>query len=789
MILSKLHLENFKKYTSYDIEFGEGLIGIIGKNGSGKSTIFEAILFALYGELKNKGYKDIVRNANASDKDSVVVELIFEFDGVQFRVVREFRGKALTANAKLYKNEELTTSGAKEVTSAIVKLTKMSKDAFMHTLFASQKELTSLSTLKNEDRKKMIRKLLGLEKIDFIENSLVERSRELKREIEAFKEILLGEDEIKQKEQLIKESLAAKEALAKDAEQKSKELEEIKTKVQHVKKELELFAKTKEQKQKLLSELELIKNSKSLEILNQVKLTAELHELEDKQEKLDALKEVKTEYMSLQESLKDKEKLKEIYLKKEGVKKEQIQLREQYIKSKADIHTLEKETENYDEFVLNAKNLEINIAMLQESVTTKHTIENELLVEIAGEQKQIATTNEKIEKLQELGNEGTCPTCTRPLLEEYDNVVNSLALVVNETHQKKIDEYKKQLQNVTEQKNAFEADRKAKEKEFLELTKNINIMESKLKDLKKAKEYFLHVEQKGIQNKNELEELEKFSYNDKLHEEIRKSFALIEPKYKLVLSLETELKRVALVKSDLLKVNKKIEELSSARKAKEAEFNLVVYDEAKHKEKQKEHDEAQKNSDEKTTLLNEVKIKIATCEGEIKSVQNSLENNEIQLKKVQTKKDDLVDYEKIKVSLAEFKTRLNAKVAPRISSLASDMYAQITKGKYQHIEVSNDFDFFIYDEGKKYPIERYSGGEVDLANLVLRIAISKTLTELSGASSIGFLAFDEVFGSQDESRRMEILEAFHTIKEQYRQIFLISHEMEIKEMFERVVEL
>lgn len=76
----------------------------------------------------------------------------------------------------------------------------------------------------------------------------------------------------------------------------------------------------------------------------------------------------------------------------------------------------------------------------------------------------------------------------------------------------------------------------------------------------------------------------------------------------------------------------------------------------------------------------------------------------------------------------------------------------------------------------------------NLANLVLRIAFSKTLSELSGASSVGFLAFDEVFGSQDENRRMEILEAFHTIKEQYRQIFLISHAMEIKEMFERVVE-
>ena len=149
MILINLKLENFKKYTSFEIAFGEGLIGIIGKNGSGKSTIFEAILFALYGEAKKRGNRELVRNANASTKDPVVVELEFEFESALYKVAREFRGKALSANAKLYKNGSLTTTGAKEVTSAIVALTKMSKDAFMHTLFASQKELTSLSTLNN----------------------------------------------------------------------------------------------------------------------------------------------------------------------------------------------------------------------------------------------------------------------------------------------------------------------------------------------------------------------------------------------------------------------------------------------------------------------------------------------------------------------------------------------------------------------------------------------------------------------------------------------------------------
>ena len=154
MILTNLKLENFKKYVSHSISFEEGLTGIIGKNGSGKSTIFEAILFALYGELKNKGDKEIVRNANASIKDVVSVDLDFEFENTPYKIIREFRGKTLSANAKLYKNEELLITGAKETTAYIVKLTKMNKDAFSHTLFASQKELTSLSTKKPEDRKK-----------------------------------------------------------------------------------------------------------------------------------------------------------------------------------------------------------------------------------------------------------------------------------------------------------------------------------------------------------------------------------------------------------------------------------------------------------------------------------------------------------------------------------------------------------------------------------------------------------------------------------------------------------
>jgi DNA repair exonuclease SbcCD ATPase subunit len=45
---------------------------------------------------------------------------------------------------------------------------------------------------------------------------------------------------------------------------------------------------------------------------------------------------------------------------------------------------------------------------------------------------------------------------------------------------------------------------------------------------------------------------------------------------------------------------------------------------------------------------------------------------------------------------------------------------------------------------------------------------------------VGFLTFDEVFGSQDEETYYEIIKALYTIKEQHSQVFLISCESEIE---------
>jgi len=92
----------------------------------------------------------------------------------------------------------------------------------------------------------------------------------------------------------------------------------------------------------------------------------------------------------------------------------------------------------------------------------------------------------------------------------------------------------------------------------------------------------------------------------------------------------------------------------------------------------------------------------------------------------------------------------------------------------------------IYDRGEKFELDRFSGGEKDVANLSLRLAISELIVQRSDVV-FEFIALDEIFGSQDRERRKNILNALAELKKQFRQIILITHIDEIKEAMEHII--
>ncbi|MGD9962380.1 MAG: SbcC/MukB-like Walker B domain-containing protein, partial [Thermoplasmata archaeon] len=97
------------------------------------------------------------------------------------------------------------------------------------------------------------------------------------------------------------------------------------------------------------------------------------------------------------------------------------------------------------------------------------------------------------------------------------------------------------------------------------------------------------------------------------------------------------------------------------------------------------------------------------------------------------------------------------------------------------------YDIQVDDEGALHPLKRFSGGESDLANLALRLAISRIIAERTGANPINFLILDEIFGSLDPDRKRSVMVALTGLSAQFRQIFLITHIDDIKDLMGNVI--
>ncbi|WP_052435422.1 AAA family ATPase [Sulfurospirillum cavolei] len=783
MTLKTLSLQNFKRYATYEMIFEEGLCGILGRNGSGKSTIFEAVFFALYGEYKNK---ELLKTAGT--EGNVKVELTFFINEKEYTVIREFRGRVMTAYASLKCGDETITTGAKEVTIAITKLLGMGKEAFLHTVFASQKELTALSSMKNDDRKTMMRRLLGLEKIDKIEGLIRDTLRDLNRDIKNESAQLMSEEALKalQIEQSTKEQ--ALKALEVQIKALEAEQQKIKLGYEHSKAIVDLQQKAKETKAQKLQAVTKAEQSITIHQQQLKSLEEELKALQLQQSAYEKDLPLKVKLSTLDKALNNQDSLKTAFLKKDALEKELAQLRIEFTHRKNEVASLSKEIEPLE--VLKKQIIEQQTTLTQHKASLQiiETAMNDIKTLIATQNAKLTETKEKVEGITKLGRESACPVCTRPLIDQYDNVLASLTKEMNDVISKQIADATKSLHVKIQEHQAQQKCVQEAERIYNATNTQIALLTSKTQDLAKAQKLFSEVETRGKANKQALDALGVIAYDEKAHEQIKIEHKALKAQVDELLKLEALIETIPFKITTLTALQKQLTEEEKELKALQKILSADAYKEEVHTKAIEEASRIEKQKDAHTEEMHKMALEQSNIIHSIEALKKEIAQDTKAREALKAKEKDQSDYIKLKEIMAEFKTHINARVAPRIGEVASEMFVRITRGKYQHIEVSPEFDFFIYDNGVKYPIERFSGGEIDLANLVLRIAISKTLGELSGSGNIGFLAFDEVFGSQDEERRIRIMEAFHTISESYRQIFLISHETEIKEMFERVVE-
>lgn len=775
MKLTKLTLKNFKKYAYEEFDFSDGITGIVGKNGSGKSTIFDAISFALFGYLKNK--KELVKNSNADENESVEVKLDFLIGSDAYTVIRTYTGKNLISKDSLYKNNNLIASDTSSVNKEILNLIKMNKQIFENTVFARQKDLIALSEVGTKDRKKMMRKLLGLEKLDTITENLQKEIKDLSSQIGIIS--VLSDDEKTKMSESIKKHKDENDAINKEIEELRKEKKELNNRYIEINEELLKLKDIKNSEDKI--------NTYKNQIQNYEK---ELKDLKNKQNSLQNLKQYNDDYNELEQEIQQLNELKS----KNSIKNEK---EKNFNNQKNNLDSQQKNLKLKKEEI---KKIIKNYKILNKDYDNNEEKLKDLSEKIKGINKDINTAEEKInaakeaiqkaetqkDNIQKIGKNASCPTCSRPLQDEYDGVISSLTKTINDLSQNEISDERKNIEKYQSELKSVEEEKNNIEKEIKDHDAKKNELEKGLLNYNKDKENIIKIKNEIKTLNEELEVFKNINYDENYHNKAIENQQKLKPKKDEYIATLAVIERIPKVEdvikdlnSKISEENKKIQENNSSLKYDEKEFNNKNLEKEELEKKIKELDK--KTDDKNKDLYNNTKI--------LSKIEADEENNT----KNEKKKEELINKkdinDKIKNFLEKFKTYINSTISPRISTIASDMFSKITNKKYDRIEIDNDFNLFIYDEGKKYDIKRFSGGEIDLANLVIRIAISEVAAELNGINTTEFLAFDEIFGSQDEERREGILNAFNAIKEKYSQVFLISHEQDIKDAFENIIEL
>jgi len=108
--------------------------------------------------------------------------------------------------------------------------------------------------------------------------------------------------------------------------------------------------------------------------------------------------------------------------------------------------------------------------------------------------------------------------------------------------------------------------------------------------------------------------------------------------------------------------------------------------------------------------------------------------------------------------------------------------ALVTQHKTRSGTIAETLDIVIGDEIGTRHYELYSGGEAFKVNFAIRIALSRLLARRAGAR-LETLIIDEGFGSQDEPSRERLVRAIKSIQCDFRKILVITHILEVREMF------
>lgn len=831
MLPIRLEIRNFLPYRAPDPLLFEGihLACLTGGNGAGKSSILDAITWALWGKSRAKRDDDLVHLGQVETS----VQLDFEQEAVVFRVRRlRKRGKQTSGELYLFSRGEdnnwitLNEPSMKETQAKINRLLRLDYDTFVNSAYLQQGKADAFTTKTPAQRKQILTDILGLDQWAGYEEAVKAHLKTLEYQLYSGAERIREIDNDLAREPGLRVQLQETEAAHAEAERALKAAEARAEALKYSVGEHQAATDRVSDLTRNLKRYETeIKDAEGV-IMRQTARIAGYQQIIDLREEIeagyDALQAARNVDQALGEKLSQLKSLDEQRLEREG------NLKAERVRLQGDIRQVEGRIADAARIIASTDSAELENLQVEVSALRALEVERDALTEQESslrEQRGIHET--ALKSLEETGKEqrerqeklsaaegATCPLCGQPLTDEHRrqlledlNVqieamrgayrqareqVASIGetLKQNAARTKKLASDLKRLPVLIEQVGNLRAQADAAHDAELRLQED----HAQLQDLQTA----LAAEAYGADIRAELVQIEAqigaLGYDSGSHQTARAELQTYRQFEQRRMELGLALEGLPDAQERLTEAENRKARYVAAQAVDTGQIEALAIEIARLAVLVEEYHQRSADANHYRTVEREAWERLNNTKQELNALANQREKK-TQLLKLQ---DDLRYEEGLYKELREAfsKNGIPAMIIetaiPELEASANRLLSNLTDGR-MHLKlntqrekvtggVAETLDIEISDELGTRNYEMYSGGEAFRIDFALRVALSQMLARRAGAH-LRTLFIDEGFGSQDETGRNKLVEAITAIQNEFDMILVITHIEELRDNF------
>lgn len=840
MIPVQLTLSGFLSYQEPNtLSFEDfDLACISGQNGAGKSSILEAITWALFGRARGQSDDSIINTQHESKEARV--EFTFSYENDLYRVIRsKVAGKTAQLEFQVFAPEKgwlpLTEKSIRFTERRIETTLHLDYDTFINASFFLQGKADEFAQRNPGERKRILGSILGLDIWEGYREAAAERRRGVELELRDLAVRMAAiDEELAEEPQRVAAHAQAVTRLKELEEARSlrdRQLElarRVEESLEDKRRTVRLLQRTKDETGQRCQTLrgQVAENARKLLEIEQI--SARQAEIERRhqawlavRERLGGLDQLAQRYATLREQRSGPEgTISAEYARlQEALRGVEDRLAE-ITRRQPLLEEIRNRIPTQDQALTN---LRAEAAVIRTGEETANLQKEEAAVLEAVNVRIYADTHEMRERIDQLQSvtEAVCPLCNQPLAEP--DRLRLIAQLEDEGKQKKSEfiqnreQIEKLLAAVTAQGTAMNGLAEMERRER-ELVRQISQLESQLAEMEAEQTRSAGLRTTHNQLKGELAG-EQFAAEARV--ELNKLDAAIRDLgYDAQVHSSARQEELASrkVETEMRDLSAALATMASLAAQQESLANLLAAEEATLVTQTQEWETAQRELEQQEAsspdadLLEREALQARAEENRWRSDVGSLRQlvDILDVRRRERKETEhIVESVTRRLGQLRFLERafgrdgiqalLIEEAVPEIEMQANELLDQLTAGQMsvrfdtQRQLKSRDsqretLDINITDGAGSRAYEMYSGGEAFRVNFAVRLALAKVLANRAGAR-LQTLFIDEGFGSQDANGRQRLLEVLNLVRPMFAKILVITHMEELKDAFPARVEV